>query len=123
MNWNQIGTEVIIMIIGVVVTTIGSIITYLINKLIKDERLKRIANSLNDLVRNSVLTTQQTYVDELKKNNMWDVESQKKALAKSLNLIKTNMSSEVESWLKSNVVDTEDYLKSLIEAQVQAIKK
>lgn len=123
MNWNEIGTEIILSIIGLVVSGLGALITYLINKYIKNEQLKTIINSLNELVKTSVATIQQTYVDELKKGGMFDKEAQKQALERCLELIKSNMPNDISNWLKSNYSDIEAYLKSLIEAQVSLLKK
>lgn len=123
MNWSEIGTEIILSIIGLVVSGLGALITYLINKYIKNEQLKTILNSLNELVKASVATIQQTYVDELKKGGMFDKEAQKQALERCLELIKANMPNDISNWLKSNYSDIEAYLKSLIEAQVSLLKK
>lgn len=122
MNWNEIGTQVIIGIIGVVISGLGIVFTYLINRFIKNDELKQIMNSLNELVKSAVLDIQQTYVDELKKNNIFDYEAQKRAIEKCLDKVKANMPKKVEEWLKSNFNDIEAYLKTLIEAQVKLLK-
>lgn len=122
MNWGQIGTEIIIGIIGLVFSGLGVFITYLINKFIKDQKLKDIINSLHEVVRNSVLEVYQVYVEGLKEKDLFDRNAQKLALERCFELIKTNMSSDVEEWLKSNVKDVQGYLKGLIEAQIGALK-
>ena len=118
MDWNSILTEILLAIIGVV----GTFFTYLINRYIKNEELKGIINSLNDLVRNSVLEVYQTYVEELKDKNIFDEEAQKEALKRCLDLINRNIPDNVEKWLKWNYADAEKYLKSLIEAQIGLLK-
>lgn len=122
MDWNQIGTQIIIGIVGVIVSGLGIVFTYLINRFIKNDELKQIMNSLNELVKSAVLDIQQTYVDEMKKNNAFDYEAQKRAIEKCLETIKANMPLKVETWLKSNFKDIEGYLRTLIEAQVKLIK-
>ena len=122
MNWNEIGTQLIIGIIGVVISALGIFVTYLINKWVKNDELKQIMTSLYQLVKSAVLDIQQTYVDEMKKNNMFDYEAQKIAVEKSLKVIKANMPMKVESWLKSNYIDIDNYLRTLIEAQVKSLK-
>ena len=122
MDWNQIGTQIIIGIVGVIVSGLGIVFTYLINRFIKNDELKQIMNSLNELVKSAVLDIQQTYVDEMKKNNAFDYEAQKRAIEKCLETIKANMPIKVEQWLKSNFKDIEGYLRTLIEAQVKLIK-
>ena len=122
MNWNEIGTQLIIGIIGFVISALGIFVTYLINKWVKNDELKQIMTSLYQLVESAVLDVQQTYVDEMKKHNMFDYEAQKLAVEKSLKVIKANMPMKVESWLKSNYIDIDNYLRTLIEAQVKTLK-
>lgn len=122
MDWNQIGTQVIIAILGVIISGLGIVFTYLINRFIKNDELKQIMTSLYQLVESAVLEIQQIYVDELKKSNIFDYEAQKIAVEKCLDKIKANMPIKVEEWLKSNFKDVEGYLRTLIEAQVKTLK-
>lgn len=122
MNWSEIGTQVILGIVGAVISGLGVLVTYLINKYIKNDKLKTILNSLNELVRNSVLAIQQTYVDALKKDGKFDEEAHKEAMSRCLEYIKVNMPNDVKTWLDANVVDVEAYIKGLIEAQIASIK-
>ena len=123
MNWENILTEAIISVLGIVFSALGALVSYWISKLIKNEKLKKIADSLHEVVRNAVLEVYQTYVEGLKCADKFDLKAQKTALERALTIIKTNMPSEVETWLKSNVGDIEDYLKGLIEAQIALLKK
>lgn len=122
MNWGEIGTQVILSIIGIVISAVGVIVTYLVNKYVSDAKLKSILTSLNTLVQNSVLEVYQTYVEALKKAGKFDAEAQKLALERCLTLIKANMPKDIETWLKTNYSDIEGYLKSLIEAQIGFLK-
>lgn len=122
MDWAQIGTEIILSLVGVLFSALGVFVTYLINKYIKDQKTKDLINSLYDLVRNSVLEVYQTYVEELKDHDMFNVTAQKVALERCLALIKANMSIELKTWLEANYGDITAYLKSLIEAQIGALK-
>lgn len=122
MNWGEIGTQVILGIVGVIISSLGVFATYLVNKYVNDNKLKTILNSLTTLVQNSVLEVYQTYVEALKKAGSFDAEAQKIALERCLALIKANMPKELETWLKSNYSDIESYLKSLIEAQIGLLK-
>lgn len=122
MNWGQIGTEIIISLAGVVISALGLFLTYLINKYIKDQKVKDIINSLHQLVRNSVLEVYQTFVEELKGKDLFDKEAQNKALERCLGLIRANMPNDVKAWLEANVGDITAYLRSLIEAQIGSLK-
>lgn len=122
MDWNAIGTEFVIGLLGLIITALGLVITNLINKYIKNEDLKAKANSLHEIVKVSVLDVYQTFVEELKANGTFDENAQKTAFKRCLDLIKTNMPQQVKKWLETNYSDIEGYLKTLIEAQIGALK-
>lgn len=122
MNWGEIGTQVILSIIGIIISALGVLVTYLVNKYVNDAKLKTILSSLNNLVQNSVLEVYQTYVETLKKAGSFDAEAQKLALERCLALVKANMPKDIETWLKANYSNIESYLKSLIEAQIGLLK-
>lgn len=122
MNWAEIGTQVIVGIIGVLITGLGTLITFLINKYVKNDKLKTILSSLNEVVKNAVSEVYQTYVEALKKDGMFDAEKQKEALNKALEIIKTNLPTDVMNWVKENYSDIDVYFKSLIEAAIGLLK-
>lgn len=122
MNWNSILTELIIGLIGVIISGLGIYVTYLINKWIKDQELKDMMNSLIEIVKNAVLEVYQTYVEELKDKDIFDKEAQKIALERALKIIKENIPEKLETWLKTNFTNYQEYLKGLIEAQIGALK-
>lgn len=122
MNWAEIGTQIIVGIIGVLLTGLGTLITFLINKYIKNDKLKTILSSLNETVRNAVSEVYQTYVEALKKDGMFDAEKQKEALNKALEIIKTNLPTDVMKWVQENYSDIDSYFKSQIEAAIGLLK-
>lgn len=122
MNWNNILTELIIGLIGIVISGLGIYVTYLINKWVKNQETKDIINSLNEIVKNAVLEVYQTYVEELKDKDIFDKEAQNIALERALKIIKENIPEKVETWLKTNFVAYQEYIKGLIEAQIGALK-
>ena len=122
MNWSEIGTQLIVGIVGLFLSALGTLATYLINKWVKDNELKVIILSLNEIVKNAVAETYQVYVEALKESDEFTLEAQKTAVERCLKTIKANMPIKVEEWLKSNYTDIEGYLKSLIEAQIGLLK-
>ena len=115
--------EIYSKLITLVISLLGVYLTYLINKLVKNKELKDILLSFHDLIRNSVLNIQQTYVDALKKCGNFSPEAQKEALERCLELVKANMPNDIKSWLQANYSDIDAYLKSQIEAQIAELKK
>ena len=122
MDWAEIGTQVILGIIGVLITGLGTLITFLINKYVKNDKLKTILSSLNETVRNATSEVYQTYVEALKDKDMFDEKAQKEALDKALVIIKTNLPVDVMNWVKENYSDIDSYFKSLVEAAIGLLK-
>lgn len=122
MNWNEIGTQLIIAIGSILISGAGLLVTYFINKFIKNDKLKRLMNELTVLVQNSVNEVYQTYVDDLKKGGVFNKECQKEALTKALELMRNNMSADLSKWLNENHTNVTEYLKGLIEAQIGLLK-
>ena len=122
MDWNEIGTQIILGVLGIVLSGLGALITYLINKYVKNNNAKNILNSLLTLVKSSVLEIQQTYVDTLKKQGSFDINAQKIALEKCYDKVIANMPKEMENWLRSNYSDIESFIKGLIESQIGSMK-
>lgn len=122
MDWSQIGTQLIVGIIGTLITGLGTLITVLINKFVKNEQLKRLLTTLNEVVKNAVSEIYQTYVEKLKKDGMFNKEAQQVALNKALEKIKENLPKDVLAWLCSNYNDIDKYLKSQVEAVIGLLK-
>lgn len=122
MDWNEIGTQIILGVLGAILSGLGVLVTYLINKYVKNNTAKNLLNSLLTLVKNSVLEIQQTYVDTLKKQGSFDANAQKIALEKCYDTIMINMPKDMEKWLKDNYNDVESFIKGLIESQIGLIK-
>lgn len=122
MDWNQVGTQIILWVLGIIFSGLCAFVTYLINKYVKNNNAKNILNSLLTLVKNSVLEIQQTYVDNLKKQGSFDIAAQKNALKKCYDKVIANMPKEMENWLKNNYNDIETFIKGLIESQIGLLK-
>ena len=122
MDWAQIGTQLVLGVIGVLITALGTVITYVINKYVKDARLKNILSSLNETAKNAASEVYQTYVEALKDKNMFTKEAQKEALNKALEIVKNNLPGEVMQWVTDNYSDIDAYFKSLIESAIGLLK-
>ena len=122
MDWAEIGTQVILGIITTLGSVLSLVITFLINKYIKNDQVKTIVNSLHDLVKNCVNEIYQTYVEGLKKDGMFDKAAQEQALQMCLDKIMNQMPSDVKKWLDQNYPDIQAYLKTLIESSIATLK-
>ena len=89
---------------------------------IDNMELKELLDEVTDAVSTAVTYTSQTYVDALKKEGIFDVEAQKKALETSLNMAISLLSESARSALETIYGNLDDYLVSTIEAEVRTQK-
>ena len=122
MDWNQIGTEVIISLIGLAITIISGVITYIVNKKIKDERIRNILNQGLSVVKDGVGYAYQTYVESIKGTDRWDEAAQKIAQDKALNYIINNTSLEMKKYLQKNGKDLSTWALEQIEVAIKNSK-
>lgn len=90
---------------------------------IKDDRIRLHLNKAVELANQAVLTTNQTFVDNLKKAGAFDKEQATIALGKSIELTKELMTDETKSVITGAVGDFEVYIRSLVEQQVAVAKE
>lgn len=93
----------------------------LINRVDNDKHDKYIL-MLQETVTDCVLTTTQTYVDALKGQNAFDLEAQKKAFEMTKTAVLAILTDDAKEYLASALGDFDQYLTTLIEAQVQVNK-
>lgn len=93
----------------------------LINRVDNDKHDKYIL-MLQETVTDCVLTTTQTYVDALKDQNAFDPEAQKKAFEMTKAAVLAILTDDAKEYLASALGDFDQYLTTLIEAQVQVNK-
>lgn len=122
MTWNEILIQIIEYGLGLVLSAVGILITFLINKYVKNDTIKGYVNSLNALVQECVQEVYQTYVESLKVNGAFDKEAQEKALALCLEKINTKLPNDLKGWLNNNQADIQGYLTTLIESTIYSLK-
>ena len=121
----QIFEVCIIPLLGVLTTWL---ITYIRAKKIESKKrynldvISQTLDSLEKLVVDCVLATNQTYVDELKKTGKFDLEAQLAAFEKTKNAVLDILSDDTKALLNSVVGDLGIYITQLIEAAVNSTK-
>ena len=84
--------------------------------------LNKYIDMAENAVYKAVMETNQTYVDSLKKEHIFDLEAQNEALSKSLEKAKTILSAEAKDILESAFGDINVYLTTSIEALIRSTK-
>ena len=122
MDWRQILTEIIISILGIVITVVSGYIIAWINSKIKDEKIKRILNDALKIVSNGVDYVYQTYVEELKGTTLWDADAMKEASSRAMEYINANLTEEAKAFISKNGKDLAEWIKEQIEIAIKKSK-
>lgn len=121
--WEQIGTELILSLIGIIVTGLGLVITHLINKYVKNDTVRGYLNELREIVFDVVQEVQQTYVEEMKAKGFFNKEAQQHACEMALHIIENSLSKELKAWLDKTYPDAQQFIITLIESTICSMKK
>ena len=86
------------------------------------EILNKYLDMINSTITDCVIATNQTYVEALKNKDMFDAVAQREAFNKTLEAVKTLLTEEAITYLQTLTDDTDLYLETLIEAEVNKNK-
>jgi hypothetical protein len=75
-------------------------------------------NMLSDTITTCVMATNQTYVNNLKKENMFDKNAQKEALNMTADAVKKILSADAQKYLNETYGDVSALIMQKIEAEV-----
>ena len=120
LNWQEIVTQVVLAIIGVFISALGTVITYIVNKKIKDDKAKELLKGALDVVMGGVQYTYQTYVENLKGTSLWDKTAMETANQKAIDYIKNN--ADMVKYLQDNGKDITTWIKEQIEIAIKKSK-
>lgn len=125
MDWanvvKQIFELVVFPLLGVGTTYLIYLISVKIQELKKqsDSDLeKKYLDMLNNTIVDCVLATNQTYVNELKKQGKFDAEAQKMAFQKTYENVMALLTDEAKKYLTEAIGDLQTYVNNKIEAEV-----
>lgn len=92
------------------------------SKKIENETAKTLLSEAFDAVSAAVTSTNQTYVDTLKKSGTFTVENQKEAFQKSYDTAVQTMSQQAKDFIATAYGSLEKWLTTQIETQVKVQK-
>ena len=87
----------------------------------ENETVKRYLQEASDAIKDAVLATSQTYVDEMKKSSKFSLDSQQTALMLAVDAAKGALSSSAADFIETTYGDISKYLESKIEAKIKAL--
>ena len=116
-----------------IVPLLGILTTYLviiirkksaeIDSKITDDKNSKYVKMLTSTITECVISTNQTYVDNLKGQNVFDKEAQKKAFEMTYNKVMNILTEEAKEYLAEVYGDLDIYITSKIESEVNFFKK
>ena len=125
MNWAEILQEIIqvcvVPLMGVLTTSLVILIknkTKQITDKTNSDLADKYINMLSDTIQTCVIATNQTYVNNLKKENMFNAEAQKTALSMTADTVKQILSADAQEYLTATYGDLNALIMQKIEAEV-----
>ena len=125
MDWanvvKQIFELVVFPLLGIGTTYLIILINTKIKELKKqsdNDLEKKYLDMLNNTITDCVLATNQTYVNELKKQGKFDLDAQKIAFQKTYENVMTLLTDEAKKYLTEALGDLQTYVNNKIEAEV-----
>ena len=129
MEWNEIISTLLYAIITGAIGVLTTFATLWIKQKMgiaqqnaKTEEGKKYLGMLEETIVNCVLTTNQTYVSNLKKDDMFDAEAQKNAFKMTYDSVVSVLSADAMKFLNETYNDVPKLIESMIEAQVNKNK-
>ena len=111
-------------LIPLLITIITICICMMTSKVAKDavrtapSKYSEIIYGLENIVNKAVITTNQTFVNELKKQGKFDKEAMKEAYNKTFDSIVASLSQSFFEYIDEEAVDIDALLKNMIETSV-----
>lgn len=118
MTWNEVLMYIINTVFKLIITVGIPYGFNLIRVKLKDDIQKKYLNMFEKMTRDAVDRVQQTYVENLKAEDMFNEEAQKHAVEMVKNDVLNMMNAEMKNVVMEAVGDFEAYITNLIESQV-----
>ena len=89
---------------------------------VENDKADKYIYMLSNTITKCVTATNQTYVDNLKKDNAFSKEAQQEALKMTADAVLAILSDEAKTYLPTIVGDLNTYILTQIEAEVKRLK-
>ena len=125
MNWSDLLYIVVTAAVGLLSTVATIWIKQkmgLAQQNAKSEEEKKYLGMLESTVVNCVLTTNQTFVSNLKKENMFNEAAQKAAFSMTYQAVMNTLSADAQKFLDEAYKDVPTLVTQMIEAQINKSK-
>lgn len=122
MDWKDLLIYIIQTLCGLVITVGIPFLFTLLRKKVKDEKIARLLTRVENIVKQTVILINQTYVDALKEEGLFDKEAQKAAFEMCKEKVLATLNDEAIVAIAETFGDYEEWIRTLIEAYVRENK-
>lgn len=115
--------QLLLGVLGTILTGLAtwgiSMLTAWVNSKIKDEKMRVVVTNVSMVISAAVATTNQTFVDSLKKEGKFDKEAAAKAFKLTKEAVMKQLTEDVKKLIEQNYGDVEEYVMTQIEQHVR----
>lgn len=122
-TWMDVLIQVIEILVGLVISVGIPYLFALIKSKVKNSKVQAYLYRAEDYLTTAVTMVNQTFVEQLKKDGMFDADAQKNAFKMAMNSWLEMMSDEMKEVVIEEVGDFEIWAETIIEAKVNELKK
>lgn len=123
MTWNEVIMNIINSLFKIMITVAIPYAFNLIRVHVKNDIQNKYLDRTEQLIKDAVDQVQQTYVSNMKAENLFDEKAQLEAFDMVRSNVLNMMNSRMMAIVMEAVGDFEEYLRNKIEAEVFAIKQ
>lgn len=123
MTWNQVIMYIIETVFKLLVVAVIPYLANMVRVNLKNDLQVKYLNRFEQLVKDTVTQVQQTYVENMKAEDLFDKNAQAEAFDMVKATVLSLMNSRMMEIVMEAVGDFDEYIKNLIEAQVYGLKQ
>jgi len=112
----------IVTISSALATWLATALTNSLNKKAKDKRNAELQTRTFNIITDAVKQTYQEFVETLKENEKFDEDAQKEAKERTIALIKSQLTTELQEFIADNFGEVDPWINNKIEAVLYDLK-
>ena len=111
---------------GVIISALcawcASMLTKWLDSKIKDEKMKNFLSKMNSIITDAIMAVYQEFVEQLKKEGKFDDEAKAEAKQKAMEIINSQLTTEMKEYIQENYGDIEKWVNQKIESVIYELK-
>lgn len=121
-TWNEVIMYIIETVLKLIVVVLIPYLANLVRVKVKNDKQAKYLDLAEKLIRDAVTQVQQTYVENMKAEDLFDKQAQAEAFERVKANVISVMNKEMMDIVIEAVGDFDSYMRNIIEAQVYELK-